>query len=93
MFPILGCRKVEHLKDSINAVTNVQLSPEEVKELEAASPIDLGFPHDLIGYAPFLSSFKSCLILYYSTAPGSFVLRRAARHSFVEDPKPIQFAK
>lgn len=49
---------MEHLKDSINAMTNVQLSPEEVKELEAASPIDLGFPHDLIGYATFLSALN-----------------------------------
>jgi aryl-alcohol dehydrogenase-like predicted oxidoreductase len=50
VFPILGARKVEHLKGSVEALENVSLTPEEIKELEDASPINIGFPHDFIGY-------------------------------------------
>ena len=50
MFPIIGIRKVQYLKDSIDALNNVTLSAEDIKELEDASPIDLGFPHNVIGY-------------------------------------------
>jgi len=49
VFPIIGIRKVEYLKDSIDALTNVILSDEDIKELEDASPIDLGFPHNMVG--------------------------------------------
>lgn len=63
MFPIVGGRKLEHLKGSIEAMEKVHLSPEDIKELEDASPIDLGFPHDVIGYdslpLPFLSLLSS----------------------------------
>ena len=50
VFPIVGGRKPSHLKDNIEALDIVVLSAEEIKELEAASPHDLGFPHSVVGY-------------------------------------------
>jgi len=49
VFPIIGVRKLEHLKSNIEALEKVRLSPEDIKELEAANPIELGFPHDMLG--------------------------------------------
>ena len=39
----MGCRTLEHLKGNIEAV-NLKLSKEEIKEIEAAVPFELGFP-------------------------------------------------
>eukprot|EP00026_Physarum_polycephalum_P010475 Phypoly_transcript_10639.p1 GENE.Phypoly_transcript_10639~~Phypoly_transcript_10639.p1 ORF type:complete len:417 (+),score=85.80 Phypoly_transcript_10639:80-1252(+) len=77
VFPILGARKVEQIKGNIEALENVSLTPEEVKELEDASPLDLGFPHDMIGLS--------------SAACGP--LTRAAKYDWVEGPHPIQYKK
>ncbi|KAK4164407.1 NADP-dependent oxidoreductase domain-containing protein [Cladorrhinum sp. PSN259] len=43
VFPIVGCRTVEHLKGNIAAL-EVKLSDEDIKEIEGAVPFDLGFP-------------------------------------------------
>lgn len=43
VFPIVGGRKVEHLKDNIQALT-IKLSTEQIKKLEEASPFTPGFP-------------------------------------------------
>lgn len=43
VFPILGGRKVEHLKSNISALS-LQLSPEELEKIEDAVPFDAGFP-------------------------------------------------
>lgn len=77
VFPILGGRKIEHLKGSIEALENVTLTPEDIKELEDASPIDLGFPHNFVGQSPATN----------------FIVSSAAKYSWVEDPKAIQFKK
>jgi aryl-alcohol dehydrogenase-like predicted oxidoreductase len=47
VFPIVGGRKIEHLKGNIEAL-KVSLSDEDIAEIEAAVPFDLGFPHSLI---------------------------------------------
>lgn len=47
VFPIVGGRKVDHLKGNIEALT-LTLSPEDIKEIESAVPFDLGFPHTMI---------------------------------------------
>lgn len=47
VFPILGGRKVEHLKDNIDALT-LELTREEIDEIESAVPFELGFPHNLL---------------------------------------------
>ncbi|KAJ7588230.1 NADP-dependent oxidoreductase domain-containing protein [Mycena floridula] len=48
VFPILGGCKVEQLYDNLEA-PEISLTLEHMKRIEAVTPIDLGFPHDLIG--------------------------------------------
>ena len=43
VFPIVGGRKVSHLQGNIDAL-GVELSQEEIDEIEDASPFDIGFP-------------------------------------------------
>lgn len=47
VFPIVGGRKLDHLKGNIKALT-LQLSPEDIKEIESTVPFDLGFPHSML---------------------------------------------
>ena len=49
VFPIVGGRKVDHLKDNIDAFEKVHLSEQDMNEIEAFWPLDLGFPHDFLG--------------------------------------------
>ncbi|KAI0914511.1 aryl-alcohol dehydrogenase [Ustulina deusta] len=44
VFPVLGGRKVEHLKANIEALS-LELSAEDIKEIESGYDFDLGFPH------------------------------------------------
>ncbi|KAK0231790.1 NADP-dependent oxidoreductase domain-containing protein [Armillaria nabsnona] len=59
VFPIIGGRKVEHLKANIEAL-NVSLSKEQIEFLDGAVPFDPGFPTTMIGdgtsYSFLLSS-------------------------------------
>lgn len=43
VFPILGGRKIDHLKGNIEAL-GLELSKEEIDEIEDAAPFDVGFP-------------------------------------------------
>ena len=45
--PILGVRTLKQLEDNLGALT-VQLSDADHARLEAASEIELGFPHDFL---------------------------------------------
>jgi aryl-alcohol dehydrogenase-like predicted oxidoreductase len=45
VIPIIGARKVSHLEDNLQCV-NVNLSTEQIKQLDEVSQIELGFPHD-----------------------------------------------
>ncbi|KID92071.1 norsolorinic acid reductase [Metarhizium guizhouense ARSEF 977] len=47
VFPVIGGRKVEHLKGNIEALT-IELTDEEIRLIEAAVPFDLGFPHNFL---------------------------------------------
>ncbi|KAH8812589.1 norsolorinic acid reductase [Xylogone sp. PMI_703] len=47
VFPIIGGRKLEHLKGNIKAL-EVELSAEDITEIESAVPFDLGFPHSFL---------------------------------------------
>lgn len=47
VFPIVGCRTLEHLKGNIEAL-NIKLSDEEIEQIEAAAPFDLGFPGNIL---------------------------------------------
>ena len=50
VFPIVGGRKIEHLKSNIEGLA-VELSDDEIDEIENAAPFDVGFPLSfLFGY-------------------------------------------
>ena len=50
VFPIVGGRKVDHLKGNIDALS-IKLSQEEIDEIDSAEPFDVGFPMNfLFGY-------------------------------------------
>ncbi|KAF8901290.1 hypothetical protein CPB85DRAFT_1227944, partial [Mucidula mucida] len=59
VFPIIGGRKIEHLKDNIEAL-DISLSAEQIKYLDSINPFDPGFPSTMIGdgteYNRFLAS-------------------------------------
>ncbi|KAL8764722.1 MAG: hypothetical protein Q9194_006876 [Teloschistes cf. exilis] len=48
VFPIVGGRKVEHLKGNIEAL-GLKLTEEDMAEIESAYEFDLGFPGDMLG--------------------------------------------
>ena len=45
--PIVGGRKISHLKQNIEALM-IRLTPQEIDEIEAAYPFDVGFPMNFI---------------------------------------------
>jgi hypothetical protein len=47
VFPIVGGRKISHLKGNIEAL-NLTLSDDEINEIEEAYAFDVGFPLNLI---------------------------------------------
>ncbi|VDB94324.1 unnamed protein product [Peniophora sp. CBMAI 1063] len=48
VFPIIGGRKVEHLRSNIGAL-EVALTPEHIKTIESVVPFDVGFPNNMVG--------------------------------------------
>ncbi|PYI17924.1 aryl-alcohol dehydrogenase [Aspergillus violaceofuscus CBS 115571] len=51
VFPVVGGRKVEHLRDNIQAL-EVRLSDEQIRFLEGVKPLGLGFPQNMLGEEP-----------------------------------------
>ncbi|KAK4498659.1 hypothetical protein PRZ48_009169 [Zasmidium cellare] len=43
VFPIIGGRKIEHLKDNIKAL-GVHLTSDEINDIDDSEPFDVGFP-------------------------------------------------
>ncbi|RYP69858.1 hypothetical protein DL771_005869 [Monosporascus sp. 5C6A] len=48
IFPVVGARRVEHLKDSIEAL-GLELTKDDVEEIEKAVPFDFGYPQTILG--------------------------------------------
>jgi aryl-alcohol dehydrogenase-like predicted oxidoreductase len=48
IIPILGARRLEQLQDNLGCL-DFALTPEQIERLNAASPIDLGFPTAFLG--------------------------------------------
>lgn len=48
VFPIVGGRKLDHLKGNIEAL-GLELSKDEIDEIEAVVPFDVGFPMNFLG--------------------------------------------
>ncbi|KAH9931474.1 aryl-alcohol dehydrogenase [Fomitopsis serialis] len=59
VFPIIGGRKIEQLKDNVEAL-ELALSPEQIAHIESVAPFDPGFPAIMCGdgsvYIPLQSS-------------------------------------
>lgn len=51
VFPIVGGRNIEHLKGNIEAL-GLELSPEEIAEIEGAVEFDIGFPQQFLSGKP-----------------------------------------
>jgi len=51
VFPLVGGRKVEHLKQNVKAL-EISLSSEQIQRIEGAKPIELGFPYTHIVRTP-----------------------------------------
>lgn len=51
VFPIVGGRKVEHLKDNIKGL-GINLTKEQMKYLESVNEFDVGYPQDIMGDDP-----------------------------------------
>lgn len=47
VFPIVGGRKVSHLKGNIEAL-GIELSKEDIEEIESAVQFDVGFPLNMM---------------------------------------------
>ena len=47
VFPIIGGRKVEHLKANMQAL-DIVLTEEQIQFLDSIVPFDPGFPHNMI---------------------------------------------
>lgn len=52
VFPIVGSTKAEHLSSNIEAL-GIELTPEDIKEIEQAYPFDHGFPHTFLSGSHF----------------------------------------
>lgn len=77
VFPIVGGRKVEHLKDNIKALS-IHLTDAQAEELEKVSPLDVGFPSNFVGEDPAVTG----------KTPG-FLLGSSAQFSWLRASKPI----
>ncbi|KAI0126027.1 aldo/keto reductase [Xylariales sp. AK1849] len=60
VFPIVGGRKVEHLKDNIKALS-IKLTDKQIEYLESVKPFVLGFPHDFNGPDPNITGNSTWL--------------------------------
>ena len=47
IFPLVGGKNIEHLKQNIEALSN-KLTPEQIEYLENIVPFDTGFPNTFI---------------------------------------------
>ena len=85
VFPIVGGRKVEHIKGSAEALS-VSLTDDEIKEIETAYTFDPGFPH----------TFLSGSLITRGTPEGAYhpedvVFNKwMGTFDWVEAPRPIK---
>ncbi|KAH8697515.1 putative aryl-alcohol dehydrogenase Aad14 [Talaromyces proteolyticus] len=79
VFPIVGGRKVEHLKDNMQAL-HIRLTDEQIKYLESVNDFDVGFPGNFIREDPRVSG-----------GPGPMLLEANTKLAYVRAPKPIGY--
>ncbi|KAB8243620.1 hypothetical protein BDV35DRAFT_395624 [Aspergillus flavus] len=80
VFPIVGQRKVEHLKANVEALS-VSLSDEDLAEIDNASSFDIGFPMNFI----FRDSYTT-----NSTAADVSLTRVSAHIDAPPNPSPVR---
>jgi hypothetical protein len=78
VFPIIGGRTVDHLKNNIEALT-LQLTEEDIEEIESAYPFDLGFPNNMLWGKKFNGSQQKI-----------WLIESAANFEYVPEPKVCQ---
>ncbi|KAF9380451.1 hypothetical protein BGX21_002368, partial [Mortierella sp. AD011] len=84
VFPIVGGRKVEHLKGNIAALS-VSLSEEEIKEIDNANEFDHGFPHTFLSGTILLGGKPQG-----ASNPGEVSWTKVSGNfDWVEEKKPI----
>ncbi|KAH9975188.1 Aldo/keto reductase [Russula compacta] len=64
VFPIVGGRKVEHLKQNIQAL-DISLSVEQIHRIDGAKPFDVGFPNNIIGDSAATSALSPALTRHH----------------------------
>jgi aryl-alcohol dehydrogenase-like predicted oxidoreductase len=83
VYPIVGGRKVEHLRGNIEALS-LELTPEDIEEIDSAAPFDVGFPNNML----FLFRGQGKWDVN-SSAKDVFLLRSAAVLDTVTPGKPF----
>lgn len=78
VFPLVGGRKIEHLKDNLQAL-DIKLTPAQISYLESVQPFDAGFPTNFIGED------------LNETGQPSSLLASVAPLAVVRNPKPIGY--
>ncbi|KAF2176849.1 oxidoreductase [Zopfia rhizophila CBS 207.26] len=64
IFPIVGGRKLEHLTSNIEAL-RIELSEEDITEIDSATPFDLGYPYTLLsGKNEHVSAERPAALVY-----------------------------
>ncbi|RAK82054.1 aldo/keto reductase [Aspergillus fijiensis CBS 313.89] len=85
VFPIVGGRKVDHLRGSV-AGLSVALSDEDIQKIESAYPFDFGFPHTFLSGSMFDNSTPRM-----ADKPGDvWLTKNLGKFDWVEPPKPIR---
>ncbi|KAL4895872.1 sterigmatocystin biosynthesis dehydrogenase stcV [Aspergillus ambiguus] len=85
VFPILGARKVDHLKGNVPALS-VALSDEEILEIESAYEFDHGFPHSFLSGTLFDQTHPRG-----AYGPGDvWLTKNFGQFDWVEAPRPIK---
>ncbi|KAH8553808.1 voltage-gated shaker-like K+ channel, subunit [Umbelopsis sp. PMI_123] len=86
VFPIVGGRKLEHIKGNIEALS-VFLTNEEIAEIETAYRFDPGFPHTFLSGSLFYGTEPPVT----ATTPGDIWLTKTlGTFEWVESAKPIE---
>jgi len=81
VFPICGGRKIEYLKGNIEAL-GVELTDEDIDEIESAIPFDAGFPHNFAARGKISQRGQ--------IGPQDVFLNKMFSHTdYVEKEKPI----
>jgi aryl-alcohol dehydrogenase-like predicted oxidoreductase len=81
VFPIVGGRTIDHLKQNVEALT-LSLSEKDIEEIENAAPFDVGFPNNFT-YGPKMDKHPNDV----------WLLSMAGTFDYVPIPKPITPSK